>query len=522
MSLPDTTASAKTGRPKSPSAWGNLLHLAALSAVALLVRAFAARFEFRYDEAFTYYLCRDHTFGELASGRAYDPGWPQLFHLLYWPWAQLAPQDPRWLRLPSILLGALAAPAVFLLGRRLFNGTAAAVAGWLVALSAPCVFLSKEARGYALLTLLFLVATILLVRAIEDGKPRDWGLYALALGLALNTHYFAVFLALGHACFVLFCQRGGTRFKFALAAAAGGALFLPWLLKVVFPLVLGSAQTGYPHWQPPPAWPQIASLLRGLAFGEGFAIRSAPDWLALGFLTALLLLGLAVRRPGPQRTGAALAGITALALIAAPLAISTRYSIFRYKYFLPAAPFLALLVANGVSRLPAAWLRGLAGLAAIAVLLAPLPGRPLPQHHSLLARLAPGQWAAYRPVWEGLARYLDGNVAPGDLVLCHSPGATGPIRFYRKQAFDLTGYPRHFTMTEADRPGLERLLERRSRVWLVWCTPHDPSGLIRATLSARFSSQRRAGRWWGTDAKVEIFLYEKSGARLPARAPLPR
>jgi len=206
-----------------------------------------------------------------------------------------------------------------------------------------------------------------------------------------------------------------------------------------------------------------------------------------------------------------------------PLAISTRYSIFREKYFLPALPLLALLVAHGASRMPGRLLPGLVGVAVIGLNLTPLPGRPLPQYGSSLARLAPGQWVGYRPVWAKLARYLDSSVTGNpastrpppagrlgaDLVLCHSPGATGPLRFYRKQSFDLVGFPPHFLMTEADRPALDRLAAGRRRVWLIWCTPHDPRNIIRSTLSARFEGERRLGAWWGSDAKVEVFLYEK-------------
>jgi hypothetical protein len=485
--------------------------------VALLVRLFAARFEFRYDEAFTYYLCRDHSFAGLAAGEARDPGWPQLFHLLYWPWVRLAPQDPRWLRLVSIFLGALAAPGTLLLGRRLFNETAGAVAGWLVALSSACILLSKEARGYALLSLLVVLGTLALVRAIQSGRARDWAWYAIALGLALNTHYFAVFLGLGHALFLLFSAGWRVKLKFALATAAGWLLFLPWLLKVALPLLSGSAEAGYPHWQPGVTWPRIGSLLRAFAFGPGFELRTGADWAAVVLLGGLLLFGLAVRRAGPQRQGAALCGLTALALIGAPLLISTHYSIFREKYFWPAAPFLALLVANGVSRLPGRGARGVVALAVIGLSLAPLPGRPRPEYGSLIARLAPGQWVGYRPMWESLARYLDANVGPAELVLAHSPGAAAPLRFYRKRSFELVGCPPHFTMREADLPGLERLLKNRDRVWLVWCTPHDPAGLVRSTLSARFPGQRRQGFWWGTDGKVELWVYEGRPASLRAQ-----
>ncbi|MDP9237769.1 MAG: glycosyltransferase family 39 protein [Chloroflexota bacterium] len=82
----------------------------------------------------------------------------------------------------NVVYGTLMIPLVFLLARRLFNGTVALVATALFAVYPANIFWSSVLYSDTVFTLPFLMATVLLVYA----GPRPARLQALAFGLALG------------------------------------------------------------------------------------------------------------------------------------------------------------------------------------------------------------------------------------------------------------------------------------------------------------------------------------------------
>jgi mannosyltransferase len=98
------------------------------------------------------------------------------------------------LKLVSLLTGAATIPLVYLLGRCTVSAAAGLVAA---ALAAGCPFLiyySSEARPYALMVFLVLVATLALLQALASPGWGWWGVYALAACAAAYTHFTSVFV----------------------------------------------------------------------------------------------------------------------------------------------------------------------------------------------------------------------------------------------------------------------------------------------------------------------------------------
>ena len=106
--------------------------------------------------------------------------------LLYWLTTavlRLLPEHEVTLRLVSALAGVLAVPLMVALGRVVRLSGAGLWAALLLAVSSFHIRYSQEARHYALLLLFGLLATVLLLRALERGRSRDW----LAYGCLLYT-----------------------------------------------------------------------------------------------------------------------------------------------------------------------------------------------------------------------------------------------------------------------------------------------------------------------------------------------
>jgi hypothetical protein len=137
----------------------------------------------------------------------------------------------RVIRLPSLIAGALIPLALAWLSRDRFD---IGIALFFIAACNPwLVSFSDEARGYALMTLLGIVATGLL----PDGRTR-WPIgYPLIVGLMIYTVPVAGMLVIGHGIAVYLLRRR-TLLTWLRAAIAGGLLaallFLPMAKGIWF------------------------------------------------------------------------------------------------------------------------------------------------------------------------------------------------------------------------------------------------------------------------------------------------
>lgn len=311
---------------------------------------------------------------EAASARVLDAGslsvllervadqesTPPLFYLLVWPWAQLA-GDAEWaLRLPSALLGIAAVPVLMAIGRRLGGDRAALATGVLAATSPLLVWFSQEARAYALLLLLVAGSLLALLRALDEPAPRRLLLWGVLSGLALTTHYFALFVVAGEAVWLAWRLRG----RPSLLALAAAPLAL--LGAAVLPLALDQREA------------DRASFIRDEPFGERL-LAVPKQWLVgydgpletpVAVLAVLLAVGGAAglaSRFGPLSGRARGLVLVLAASLAVPLLLAAAGDDFVITRNLLASLALALpLLGLGLARLPVRAGTALAGgLAAI-------------------------------------------------------------------------------------------------------------------------------------------------------------
>ncbi|HTL05025.1 MAG TPA: glycosyltransferase family 39 protein [Gemmatimonadales bacterium] len=202
------------------------------------------------------------------------------------------------LRLPAALLGTASLAAYYRLALRIVDRREALLGMALLTFSYHHLWFSQNARGYSGLLLLSLLATLALLRLLDE--KTGWGAvagYGLCAGLAVYIHPTAVLLAVAHAILLAWTwwrvrttnRWLGRRAVAALGCAAGVSLLLyaPMLGQVVTTLTGRNPHGAATAWQSP-LWFVVESL-RGLAGGlpGGWAGVAAAALVLLAGLLAL-------------------------------------------------------------------------------------------------------------------------------------------------------------------------------------------------------------------------------------------
>ncbi len=215
----------------------------ALLAVGLIIFAVitfinAPRASIWFDEAFGAYLIQ-FSFWDIARFTATDVH-PPLYYWVLKLWSGLFGTTEVAFRSLSILFGAATISTAFVLTRRLFGRSVAAVSLIFLILSPMLIRYSDEARMYTLAAFVVLLATHVLLRAVETNKRSLWIWYAVLVAIGMWTHYFTAFAWLAHWAWraTQTWRKGQTVRQFAsrffskewiFTHVVAVALYIPWL-----------------------------------------------------------------------------------------------------------------------------------------------------------------------------------------------------------------------------------------------------------------------------------------------------
>jgi uncharacterized membrane protein len=150
-------------------------------------------------------------------------------------WQRAFGDSEAMLRLPSALAGVLWIPAIFLVGWRLFGHQEGLVAAGLVAVGWAPIYFSQEARAYAFLILMIMLAAYCWAGVVRE--QRTWAAvgYTLCAAVTLYLHPMGlIFVALAGAAMGMACigsRRGAV--TFCLVHLAILVLYMPWLPEFV-------------------------------------------------------------------------------------------------------------------------------------------------------------------------------------------------------------------------------------------------------------------------------------------------
>ncbi len=251
-----------------------------------------------------------------------------VYYSLVTAWTFLVGTSEWALRAPSVFAAMVACGLLVSLARMLFDRWVALASGLFLAASPFLVKWSQQARGYTLVLAVSILATLLLLRALERGSRGAWLVFGLAFSLVFAMHPVSA-LVLVPAYGVLVVQRREKLFPHGLlAACVMVALGVPWAFA-------RATQTPAQDWLDRPS-PRVAlDTLLDISGAAG-----------LGLLLAVV--GLVVLRRAGRRDLALWLGVWALAPFLLALAVSFVTPIYLDRYLITAAPAFALLAGVAV------------------------------------------------------------------------------------------------------------------------------------------------------------------------------
>ena len=379
----------------------------ALTALAAVVRFATLDVQgFWLDEAATVHLVR-MDLGGMLDRLSDSESTPPLYYVLAWLWTRAFGSGEVGIRSLSALIGTAFVPVAYAAAAELCSRRVGIAVAALAAVSPLSVWYSQEARAYSLLALLTAVALWAFARVLERPSGRSLAAWAAASALALATHYFAAFMVLPQAAWLV--ARPDYRRRALPAVAVGVAAAL-----ALTPLALHQRSLGLASFIASESLPErLARAGKNLLVGFDSPLETVLALAAvLVALAGVVAAVLAAR--GRERSGAGLAAALGVVAVAIPLVLA----IFDVDYLdsrnlLGAWLPLMIVPAAGL----VTWRAGRAGIAALCALgLASIAG----------VALTP---AWQRDDWRGMAAALGPADGPRAVVIQPASGRV-PLALY--------------------------------------------------------------------------------------------
>jgi hypothetical protein len=335
--------------------------LLALIVVAVVLRLSTLSVQSYWDdEAATLYLLK-LGFWKMLETIPKTESTPPLYYVIAWPWTRLFGMGEFGARSLSALAGIGTVLLTYGAAAHLVSRRAALVATALVAFNPLLIWYSQEARSYALYTFLAALSFFFFVRYLRYKRVGTLWCWGIASGLALISHYFAIFLVVPEAVWLVVRarQRITALFAVALVVAIGLAL-LPLVRHQQDKPELAarrvhviredpSIQHAFGHSEigGTPLTRRVLRIPKQFLVGPNIPAERAFTLLA--GLTVIVAVTLLIRcATFRERRGARIAAGIGLAMIATPVALAAFGADYILPYYLIAAvvPW-AIVIAAG-------------------------------------------------------------------------------------------------------------------------------------------------------------------------------
>jgi mannosyltransferase len=424
------------------------------------------------DESFRVYLARMtphdfligllHPFG--ANSAAY--------HLLLRYWLLLGSSETV-LRGLSVIFGVATVAAVWKLGSELFDQETGFMAAALAACNALLIRYSQEICAYTLGTLLAVLSSLYLCRAIQRNRRAEWAGYVVTAVFMLYCHVLTILVVAAQAsAFLLSRHRWSSRGLLSFSVVATAFAPLGWCIAFAPPRPA--------IWLAKPGFRDVLGFLGDMG---------GPRGLLLGVIfLALALVGIAYgvrNRISEPAWRYLFVGLWALLPPALLFLLSQWQPLFIPRYLLGSIPALLLLAAATVRRLEQKFLR----IVCVAiVLLLSLRGTALYLRHRSDFQKSDD--------WRHATAYLVQQVRPSDTIVFLYPYERFPFQYYRDK-FAPQGIPGRIFPAGSDEAVLENPYPSESdayaaaaasqRVWLITeYTPNPKFQSLQEALERRF------------------------------------
>lgn len=274
--------------------------LALITVLAIALRAYRLDTDLWIDEIGSFQYAMSVSIGELLRTFS-SPNQHLLNSLLERGSVALFGEHDWTVRLPAVVFGIAAVPAMYSLARPVMRGWQSLAVALLTAVSYHHIWFSQNARGYTGYLLFCVLATGALWRMVDDPRRRWVAVYAASAILALASLIIAAFVIATHvvlaAAVVWLRHRRGEPVAplvrhlaaaFGLTAAASLIVYGPTAIEIL--RVVGTAYVREGTGFRPISLEFVAETLRGLGAGFGpLALAGAVPFLALVAIGTLSL-----------------------------------------------------------------------------------------------------------------------------------------------------------------------------------------------------------------------------------------
>jgi hypothetical protein len=381
--------------PASKNQWPQShapLAAAIITLLGFLARLWAASGTFLNPDEALHFRLGNQVSLALAYKASLTAAHPPLLTLLLYYWRALGTSE-LWLRLPSVLAGAVFCWTFYKWLSKAAGGLAGLIGLLFVALLPPIVLIGAELRQYSLLLAFLASALYFLDQAFAENSTRRMAAFSLCLYLAMSVHYSAFWFAtaLGiYALFRIFTERPplGVVAAWVIGQLGGLALAALFYKTHISKLGVGQSRTALQGWMSDfylrrsffdPTHDNPLKFLVGHTFGVFqyfFGQLAVGDIMCVTFAVGVVLLlrgkGLPQDRASSRRVGL---------FLLLPFAIAGGVSL-AHVYPYGGTRHIAFLIIPGIAGISVAlaclsktWTRGLA-LAAFVIVACIAFGKP--------------------------------------------------------------------------------------------------------------------------------------------------
>jgi mannosyltransferase len=386
--------------------------LAILTAVGVVLRfACLTRKSFWFDEGVSVQIARLdwYNFARILWRREANMS---LYYLLLRGWLHLGHSE-FFIRSLSVVPSLACIPAIYFLGRRLFDDRVGLISAGLLTFNAYAIRYAQDARAYSLFIFLTLLSSIFFVSSAQGSSRRDRLGHIITSSLAMYAHFYSGLLLVAQWLSLPFLRReeGGQR---------RWRDHWKWIGILSAPAVLFAATTGVGplSWIKRPGFKALYEYYDHMAGNGGV-------WLVLAYVLAC---GAALGPFGRQLLRRQRAWpiwryqfllLWLLFPIAFTVVVSLARPMFVARYFVFCLPALVILATAGVARVPRVWLL----IPAVALLGAlSLKGTLSYYDHD---------FDLDRDDWRAATYHILNHAQPGDVIIFHIAMSRMPYEFYK-------------------------------------------------------------------------------------------
>jgi len=478
---------------------------------------------------FLHLVSKPFWFDECFSVEVARIGWGNFLRLLWWREANMSlyyvllriwlhfGQTEFFIRSLSALIAAATLPAIYWLGRLLYNGRVGLIAAALFAFNAYSVRYAQEARSYALFLLLATLSSCFLIALLREPSRRNRLGYVLASSLAVYAHFYVLLLVVAQ--WLALRRLGNTDLSSPQRTAQMRRAWIAVGLAAL-PLLVFVAKTGAGpiRWILRPGVHDVLGFYEHLAGGSNWLL---PVIFALACIAAVLPVRKQLWECKQDRETWRIQFLLVWLLFPVLLTVLLSFArpVFLGRYMIFCLPALLVLVAAGLARIRQSWLMGTA-----------LAGMLLLCGQEILFVYG-HDFDQERDASGAATNFILDHAAPGDGAVFHIAETRIPYEFFRTLRVgkntaspDFTAplgpeilFPRHRAGLDyrdfTGKPTAELLRAAQAshpRVWIMLMNngseqnPDPTTVMLSRILPESFP---RMQRW--TFTKVEVRLYSK-------------